>query len=39
MQSLQNRFTKAVPVAAGGVRTIAPYVKIITCIYSLHLQK
>jgi len=34
---LQNQFVKA--VAADGVHIIAPYVKIITCIYSLrHLQ-
>jgi len=37
IQSLQNQFVKA--VAADGVHIIAPYVKIITCIYSLrHLQ-
>jgi len=34
MQSLQNQTVKA--VAADGVHTIAPYVKIITCIHSLH---
>jgi len=37
MQSLQNQFVKAVD--ADGAHTIAPYVKITTCINSLrHLQ-
>jgi len=31
MQSLQNQFVKAVD--ADGVRNIAPYMKIITCIH------
>jgi len=38
IQSLQSQFVKT--VAADGVHIIAPYVKIITCIYSLcHWQK
>jgi len=37
MQSLQNQFVKA--VASDGAYTIAPYVKIITCIHSQGLQE
>jgi len=37
IQSWQNQFVKA--VTADGVHIIVPYVKIITCIYSLcHIQ-